>query len=383
MDRKETTESVSADALHICYVITRSDVMGGASVHLLDLAAGVQQQGHKVTILVGGDGIVNQRAKAMGLTIIALKHLVRPIHPCKDFACWFELRRWFRQLRPDLIHLHSSKAGLVGRFAAIGLQVPVVFTAHGWAFTEGVGLAGSMLYRVLERLVAPLTRQIITVSEYDRQRALKLGVGSPDLIRTIHNGMPELPAVAPATHLPRRIVMVARFEQPKDHLLLLDAVSQLTGDWQLQCIGDGPLLAAAQQKALSAGLTAKVEFAGARSDVPEQLAQASIFVLLSRWEGLPLTILEAMRAGLAVVASDVGGVKEAVRHGETGFLVSNNAAEIAGVIQRLLDDPSLVRRCGDAGQRIFEQEFTFRRMLDQTIAVYQHLHQLQLAGLQR
>lgn len=383
MNNQHGIDSATAEKLHICYVITRSDVMGGASVHLLDLAAGVQQQGHKVTILVGGDGIVNQRAKAMGLTIIALQHLVRPIHPFKDVACWFELRRWFRQLRPDLVHLHSSKAGLVGRFAAIGLQLPVVFTAHGWAFTEGVGLAGSLLYRYLEKFVAPLTQQIITVSEYDRQRALNLGVGTPQLVRTIHNGMPELPAVPQATHQPRRLVMVARFEQPKDHLLLLDAASQLTGDWHLQCIGDGPLLAAAQQKALSAGLTAKVEFAGARNDVPEQLAQASIFVLLSRWEGLPLTILEAMRAGLAVVASDVGGVKEAVQHGSTGFLVRNNAEEIGAVIQTLLDDPSLVRRCGEAGRLKFEQEFTFRRMLQQTIEVYQRLHQTRMAGQQR
>lgn len=383
MQVQKAENPIVSKTLHICYVITRSDVMGGASVHLLDLAAGVQQQGHRVTILVGGDGIVNQRAKAMGLTIIALKNLVRPIHVFKDIACWFELRTWFRQLQPDLIHLHSSKAGLVGRFAAIGLKVPVVFTAHGWAFTEGVGLAGSLLYRILERWVAPLTDQIITVSEYDRQRALQLKVGTPQLIRTIRNGMPELPVVPESAHQSRRMIMVARFEQPKDHLLLLDAVSRLSGCWQLQCIGDGPLFAAAQQQALAAGLNDRVEFSGARSDVPEQLAQASIFVLLSRWEGLPLTILEAMRAGLAVVASDVGGVKEAVQHGLNGLLVQNNAAEVRAVLQQLLDDPQLVKQLGEAGRKKFEQEFTFQRMMQQTIDVYQQLHEITKSGAQQ
>ncbi len=381
------TESVQTtgcgEPLHICYVITRSDVMGGASVHLLDLAAGMQQQGHRVTILVGGDGLVNQRAQAMGLNIIALKYLVRPISLFKDVACWSELRSWFRRLQPDLIHLHSSKAGLVGRFAAVGLNIPVIFTAHGWAFTEGVGLAVSLLYRILERLVAPLTSQIITVSEYDRQRALSLGVGTAQLLRTIHNGIPELPAVAVSVHEPRRMVMVARFEQPKDHMLLLDAVSRLSGDWQLQCIGDGPLFAAAEQKARAAGLLERVEFAGARNDVSEQLARASIFVLLSRWEGLPLTILEAMRAGLAVVASDVGGVKEAVQNSVTGILVKNRPEDVSHALQRLLDEPQLVSQFGQAGRQKFEQDFTFQRMLQQTNDVYQRLHLAATAGGRR
>lgn len=361
--------------LNLCYVITRSDVMGGASVHLLDLALGMQKAGHQVTILVGGYGIVNEKAKALGLLCHSVPSLVRPIHPFQDLKTLFVLRRWFKQIQPDLIHLHSSKAGLVGRLSAIGLGIPVVFTAHGWSFTEGVSANSVRIYRSLEKWIAPLTDKIVTVSDYDRQRALQLGVSNPKQMQTIHNGMPDISAVrhrTPGSVL--TLIMVARFEQPKDHLLLLQAVSQLTGQWQLKFVGDGPLMDKAQQTAVQLGLTDKVKFLGARNDVADLLAQSDIFVLLSRWEGLPLTILEAMRAGLPVVASKVGGVPEAVDHHRTGICVDNDQlSTITAALQLLIDHPELVIQFGAAGQLRFMQNFTFDLMQQRTLALYQSL----------
>lgn len=349
--------------------------MGGASVHLLDLANGMQQAGHQVTILVGGSGVVNDKAKALGLRCYSVPELVRPIHLLQDVRCFFALKRWFKTLRPDIIHLHSSKAGLVGRLSAAGLGIPVVFTAHGWSFTEGVSALSTLLYRHLERWVSPLADRVITVSDYDRNRALNLQVVPANKMQTIHNGMPELATEEP----PRRwhggrIIMVARFEQPKDHLLLLDAVAQLQGTFQLQLVGDGPLLAQAQAKARQLRLDDKVEFCGSRHDVAALLQQADIFVLASRWEGLPLTILEAMRAGLPVVASEVGGVAEAVTQRETGFTVPHGDASLfTQALQQLLDDPTLAQQFGQAGQQKFRQQFTFANMLQQTLLLYQEL----------
>lgn len=349
--------------------------MGGASVHLLDLASGMQNAGHKVTILVGGMGIVNEKAKALGLNCHSVPELVRPIHPLHDVRCFFALKRWFKTLQPDIIHLHSSKAGLIGRLSAAGLGVPVVFTAHGWSFTEGVSAFSTMLYRNLERWVSPLADRVITVSDYDRHRALNLGVVPAHKMQTIHNGMPVL-AMEEQLHSWQggRIIMVARFEQPKDHLLLLDAVAQLKGNFQLQLVGDGPLFAQAKSKAIQLQLDDRVEFCGSRHDVAALLRQADIFVLASRWEGLPLTILEAMRAGLPVVASDVGGVSEAVFDGETGFTVPHGDPLLfSKALQQLLDDPALARRFGEAGQQKFMQQFTFANMLQQTLSLYQKL----------
>jgi glycosyltransferase involved in cell wall biosynthesis len=164
--------------------------------------------------------------------------------------------------------------------------------------------------------------------------------------------------------------MVARFERPKDHQLLLHAVTKINGDWKLVLIGDGPMQPQARASAARLGLSSRVEFAGARDDVAEQLDQSAIFVLLSHWEGLPLTIIEAMRSRLPVVASNVGGIPELVEDGKTGYLVQNNPGAVAAALQRLIDQPALSQAMGIAGRSLFERRFSIDRMVRETTRVY-------------
>jgi glycosyltransferase involved in cell wall biosynthesis len=215
---------------------------------------------------------------------------------------------------------------------------------------------------------------VITVSDHDRELAIRLGVLSARKVVTVHNGMPDVPFLALAGRNGRavRMAMVARFQDQKDHGLLLAALAGLSGTpWELDLIGDGPLQGAVEEQAKRLGLGDRVRFLGLRRDVAECLARCQLFVLASRWEGFPYTILEAMRAGLPVVASDVGGVREAVVHGETGFLVPRgDPAVLRQRVAEMLASPELRRHCGAAGRRRFEADFTFERMLDKTAAVY-------------
>lgn len=362
--------------MRVVYVITRSDVMGGASVHLLDLAEGVQALGHEVTILVGGNGLVVRRARERGLDCRPLRHLLREISPFQDVLGFFELRRRLRELAPDIVHVHSAKAGILGRLAARSMKIPAIYTAHGWPFTEGVSERRRKLYTGIERLMAKFAQRVITVSDYDRSIALAADVGTPNLLVTIHNGIPE---IEPELKVRRdegeviRLVMVARFEEPKNHAALLQALSELGGrNWHLELIGDGPNFASMKSLARELGLVDQVTFMGARDDVPDRLSQSEVLLLVSRWEGLPLTILEAMRAGLPVVASDVGGVNEAVSEGETGFLVPRDDCEaLRSKMGMLLQSSDLRARMGRAGRRRYEQEFAFDLMLNRTMAVYE------------
>lgn len=364
-------------SMKVIFVITRSDVMGGASVHLLDLAAGLQACGYDITILVGGQGVFLQHARERSLSCISLKYLTREIDLVIDIKAIFELRGVLKRLKPDLIHLHSSKAGIIGRISAIGLPAPCIFTAHGWAFTEGVSPRRRFLYRFIERLIAPLAKRIITVSDYDRTLALAGRVALPGQLAVVHNGMPDISAKMRAQRVALgdivRFVMVARFEAPKDQLSLLRAFAALpSGQWRLELIGDGPQMQAAIDLATSLGLADSVIFSGACIDVASRLAASDVFILISRWEGLPLTILEAMRAGLPVIASDVGGVAEAVQDGETGYLIKRDATGL--LIERLgllLADVEMRRRMGEAGRLRYESDFTFSLMLDKTITVYE------------
>lgn len=348
--------------------------MGGASVHLLDLASGAVRAGHEVVIFVGGDGVFFDHAKQEGLSCIPVKNLVRQINPFDDTLCFFELRSKLKRHQPDLIHLHSSKAGLVGRLVAKSLGVPSIFTAHGWAFTEGVSRGRRKLYRLLERFMGRFSSRTITVSEYDRQLALNNSVGNPNKLITIHNGMPDILVEAAIEEVGRHIqlIMVARFDEPKDQALLVQALSGVVRqDWRLELVGDGPSIEQVRLLVNELGLADRVTFSGARNDVQERLAKSDVFCLISNWEGLPLTILEAMRGGLPVIASDVGGVAEAVVDGETGHVVRRgDVAGITSAIEGLLASKDTRARFGNNGRRRYEEKFTFESMLQKTLAVY-------------
>jgi len=270
--------------------------------------------------------------------------------------------------------LHTAKAGFVGRLAARGLGIPIVYTPHGWSFTPGVPRVAAAVYAALERLAAPLADRIVNVCDFERQIALARRIGRPDRQVVVHNGMPDVPPVfrSDPTTDPPRLVMVARFESPKDHDTLLRALTTCQDlPWELQLIGDGPLQRACRARVADLGLTHRVIFAGARHDVAELLAQAQVFVLSTRWEGFPRSILEAMRAGLPVVASAVGGVHEAVADGLNGFVVPSGADEpLAARLRTLLGDPALRAGLGAEGRRRYETHFTFETMLARTLEVY-------------
>jgi glycosyltransferase involved in cell wall biosynthesis len=190
----------------------------------------------------------------------------------------------------------------------------------------------------------------------------------------IPNGVPDVPPAlrADPRREPPRLTMVARFEPQKDHAGLLRALARLSRlPWTADLVGDGPGQAEARSLARALGLQDRVTFLGARTDVPELLADAQLAVLTTRWESLPLAVLEAMRAGLPVLASEVGGVGEAVTHGRNGLLVApGDDVGLVAALRALLTDAELRARLGEAGRRRYLGAFTHARMLDQVETLY-------------
>jgi glycosyltransferase involved in cell wall biosynthesis len=284
------------------------------------------------------------------------------------------LRQVLGDLGPDLVTIHSSKAGVLARLAARSLRLPALFTAHGWAFASGVHPVRRILYRELERAVAPLADRIIVVSNFDRELALQARVAAPSRLRVVHNGIPPTSSENEAhpEREPVKLVMIARFSAQKDHRTLFLALRALADrEWHLDLIGDGPLREEAQRLAESLGLARRISFLGTRTDVAELLAAAHAFLLISNWEGFPLTIVEAMRAGLPVIASDVGGCAEAVVDGVTGFVVPRaDPGRLSERLRTLLDSPDLRVQLGKEGRVRYATRFTFAHMFEQTFAVY-------------
>jgi glycosyltransferase involved in cell wall biosynthesis len=364
----------------ILYIITQG-LLGGAQTHIRHLCE-ILKEDCDVHVAVGVYGPLVENLSQEGIAVHVVPSLVRPISLFKDIGGFRELKRLIKSVKPDLISTHSSKAGILGRLAAKACGVPVIFTAHGWAFTEGVPLTKRIIYIGAERLAAKWADKIICVSENDRRLALGYGVASPDKLITIHNGMPIITGTfnnkRDKENKTLELIMVARFSEPKDHQLLLHTVRQLksNNNYIFSLVGDGELLESTRSLCLEMGIEDKVRFLGSRQDVPELLAGADGFVLTSNWEGLPRSIIEAMRAGLPVIASDVGGVRELVEEGVTGYLVPRGGAEtLKARLEMLIDNPELRHQMGKAGYERFIEKFTFDRMLKETVKVYEEVLQ--------
>lgn len=356
------------------FVTTRSDSVGGAQVSVREIARSFLERGHQVTVLVGGEGPFTAELERFKIPYRSLRFLRRDISVIADCQAFFELREVVKTLAPDILSLQSSKAGWLGRCVGSSLGIPVIFTVQGWAFTPGVPRFRRLLYLLAERLVSPLPAWLVTVSEYDRRLALRHGLARPDRAVTIHNTVRDVSVNLRAACgiQPPRLIMVARFEAQKDHSTLLRALARLRDmDWSLELVGAGPLQASCAELARALAIGERVTFPGARADVAERLAQAQIFVLTSLWEGFPLSILEAMRTGLPVVASDTGGVAEAVVEDATGFLVPRgDEAVLSERLRFLIGRPAARVAMGRAGRGRYEKEFGFEAMIDKTLAIH-------------
>jgi glycosyltransferase involved in cell wall biosynthesis len=359
--------------MRIVYIITRMDELGGPQIHLRDLAARLKPYGHDIHVVSGTAGDLTDFLTHHSLaTCHIIPGITRAISPWREPLALYYLYTLLRQIRPDLVSCHSSKAGVLGRMAAFLAGCKCIFTVHGWAFTENVPGVRRFLYRVIETMMSPFCARILTVSEYDRQLGIRARIAAPHKLVTVHNGMPDVAEFTQINHVGScRLVMVARFAEQKDHRLLVDALAMLKHlSWTIELIGNGDTSVITQQ-VQSLGLQDRVHILGQRSDVKDRLAAANVFLLITHWEGFPRSIIEAMRASLPVIATDVAGVSEAVVDGETGFLVPHGDRD--ALVQALTTCVQNKNRCaamGHAGRMRYEQAFTFEHMFQKTAEVY-------------
>lgn len=325
---------------------------------------------------MGGEGPVINHFKKFGLTVVNILSMKRNIAPFYDLKAYAELKKEIASFNPDLITAHSSKAGFLGRIIGWKLNIPVMFTAHGWAFTDGKKKTNRAVYRILEKLVAPVTDKIIAVSDYDRGLGIQQLNLSEDQIRTICNGMIDIDQKLMARHdnqNPVNIVMVARFNQPKDQNELLKATYNIK-NIHIHFVGDGPLREETEKLAEELKVGNRITFWGELDSVEEVLAQSQIFALISNWEGFPISTLEAMRAGLPTVVSDVGGAAEAVEQGKTGYAVKKGDIDtLQAVIKELVEDTEKRKEMGNAARKRYEELYTFKHMYDKTVDVYREV----------
>jgi glycosyltransferase involved in cell wall biosynthesis len=302
--------------------------------------------------------------------------LSNSLNPIRGLRAAREVAALAAALRPDVIHCHSSAAGFWTRLA-IRRSVPTVFTAHGWGFMPGAPRSRRIGLLLAERVVSRYTSCYICVSERDGELARERGIAAPGRLVVIHNGVESDDSGALGRNVRGtiRLVMVGRLARPKEPEMLLEALSQLPAEhrdaYEVQIVGEGPLLPALREAAASSPVRVSLTGAIARDAVLATMAKSHVFALMSRYEGFPISILEAMSMGLAVVASDVGGVREAITP-ECGILIRRGDKDgLKHALARLAVDRGAIERFGAAARERARKEFSVTRMCDKTLAVYE------------
>jgi glycosyltransferase involved in cell wall biosynthesis len=358
--------------LRVLQLITRCD-LGGAQTIMRTLTTGLRDAGHDVMVACGEPGPTSERLAAAGIRVEEVAALRHGFLARADRAAAAQVRALIDDFRPDLVHCHSSKAGLVGRWASRRAGVPSVYTAHGWPFQHGAPLRQRVASYTGEVAGARLGQAVICVSATEAAMARRWHVAPQRRVHVVANGVDDRAPSDPSPG-PPHIVMVARLSPPKRPDLLIAGLAQLGDlDWTCSIVGSGPQRPLLVTMLEELGLGERIVLAGDVDDAGSLVSPESIAVLLSDYEGQPVTLIEAMRAGAAILASDLPGMRELL--GVDAELVANTAVDVASGLRRLLDEPDRRARLGATARRRFEAEHRADLMVERTVAVYRRVLQ--------
>lgn len=376
----------------VLHPITRL-IIGGAQENTMLTAQLLMEEGWTVDIVsgpqTGSEGSLIEIVQERGIPLVLEPTLVREVNPVKDLLATWRLARLMRQGKYTIVHTHSSKAGIVGRWAAKLAGVPViVHTVHGWGHHERQHPLIRAYYIWLEKLTLPITDKLIVVSALNIEKGLADGIGNPDNYLVIRSGI-ELdrfghPQVSRAETraawgIPQDAVLigsVTRLSPQKAPLDFIQAAAQVAQRYPqtyFMMVGDGPLRGEVEALAAKLGIADRLVLTGLRRDVPELMAAFDLFALSSLWEGLPRVLPQAMATSLPIVATACDGSAEAITEGENGFLVPPGEPQVlAERLCQLIAEPALAKQMGRAGYARVA-EFSDRGMVAAIAKLYREL----------
>lgn len=380
-----------AARVKVIHVVTRLD-FGGAQQNTLHTVAHLDPARFDVVLACGRGGTLDPEAEARSAParLRWVDSLVREISPGRDLLALLELANFFLAERPQVVHTHSSKAGILGRLAAALAGVPVVVhTYHGFGFNDYQPPLVKRLYVWLERLCCRLSTAVVFVSRSNEEYARKHRLGEPASYRLIRSGvdLEGFPArladrakkkaeLGFGRHKPL-VVTIGNLKpqkNPGDFVALAQKVSAELPDAEFLFIGDGPLRTKLEFQVIASGLSHRFSMPGWRKDAAEWLAAADVFVLTSLWEGLPRALVEAMKSGLPCVCYATDGVVDLLRDGVNGYCVPQGAVSAAaGRVVELLKDEKLRSRLGGAAAGSVGPEFEISGMVAAQESLYDEL----------
>jgi len=381
--------------MRICHLITRL-IIGGAQENTVLSCRGLREIGHDVTLAAGAEtgpeGSLWPDARSIGCRLVRLGHMRRAIRPISDWRAVAELVALFRTTRPDVVHTHSSKAGIIGRWAAAKAGVPViVHTIHGMSFNRTQPAPVRWLYRSLERRLAGRTSAFVTVADAMTHQAVSAGLATPDRFVTIRSGM-DTARFAPderQRHSVRRdwgigndelvVGTVARLFVNKGYEEIIAAMPAIVAEVpnvRFVWIGDGAQRGAYERRLETLGVRDRVRLTGLihPNDVAVSITGFDVILHASRWEGLPRALVQGLLTEVPAVSFDNDGAVEVVLADQTGIAVPfGDTRRLAKAVINLAQDAASRRRLGRRGRELCLTMFDWKDMVKKLDELYRTL----------
>jgi glycosyltransferase involved in cell wall biosynthesis len=381
--------------MNVVHFITRLIIGGAQENTLLTVEDQYRDYGDKVTLItgpgLGPEGSLEERARRGGFDFRVLPELHRSIRPWQDWKAYRALIAMLREIKPDIVHTHSSKAGILGRAAAAKLGIPAIHTIHGASFHYGQSPIAYEVYRLAEKWAARRTAKFICVCDAMTDQYVEAGIAARDKFVTIYSGMEVEPFLSPPR--PREVVRQELGLQPSDIVIgkigrlfplkgqeyvvaAAPAVVAENPNAKFLLVGDGILRAELQRYIDDLDLTQHFIFTGLvpPDRVPELIHAMDIVVHTSLWEGLARVLPQGLIAGKPVISYDVDGAREVIHSGETGYLLpTQSVVELSQAINILVADPGLRESFGRAGRERSTEQFRHQTMTRRIREVYAEL----------
>ena len=380
--------------IKVLHLITRL-ILGGAQENTIYTVKGLKELGYEVTLYsgppLGPEGSLVDKAKSLSISPIIISSLRRNLHPVLDHASFVTLLSLFKKNRYHIVHTHSSKAGIIGRWAAYFSKIPViVHTIHGLPFFPYQHPFLNFLYVNSERITAPITDKIITVCDAMKFKALEAKVGKPSQYVTVYSGMELDPFLksSPSQNMRKQLGIkeeeivigkIARLFPLKGHEFIVNIAPEIIKKFpkvKFLLVGDGILKEELKERVKKLKVEDRFIFTGLipPEKIPEYLSLMDIVVHTSLREGLARVIPQALATGKPVVTWNLDGSSEVVRNGETGFLVpSKEEDKLKNAILHLLENPELREKMGKRGKKLVDPLFRSEEMARRIHEVYQEL----------
>jgi glycosyltransferase involved in cell wall biosynthesis len=388
--------------LKIVHIITRL-ILGGAQENTLITCKLLAKRGHDVTLItgpaIGPEGELFNQTKGQNYKVIVLQRLRRAINPFNDIVSYYQTKKLLRQLQPDIVHTHSAKTGILGRFAGYRLKgkwaenLPiVVHTIHGLAFHPYQSQWLNKFYIAIEKSAAKRTDFFISVADAMTAQATAVGIGKPEQYATAYSAIEEDDFLKPISEESKRdfrlkyginedsivLVTIARVFMLKGHEYIIESAKQLSKKYE-KCVwlfvGDGNLSEHFKRQVCRLGLAEKVKFTGLLppSQIPLAIQSSDILVHCSLREGLARTLPQAMLCSRPAVSFDIDGAKEVVNENTGRLIEPKNVEQLTKACTELVKDEGLRRKLGENGRESVKEKFAPETMVDTIEAVYEKL----------